>query len=368
MSLLKMSSVIIFLLSFSTQGLSKTLQFPEGKYRGDVRKGLAHGQGTFTYNDGKEYTGGWNAGSTSGPGVLTRLDGSSSKGIWKKGKLHGQATVITANGARLVGEWREGREHGEITTDLENGDRHTGEWKEGKPTGIFKYYFANQDLCVGPATKAINRRIEITGEGSLRYTNKDLYEGKLVDCIPNGTGRYSDASSGKIYQVQFKNGKRINAQIIPGSEKTKKLANNNFSLPRLTELGEDRIVLSFVDDVWFEIKNVNGDILFADLGRADQVREYIGMAPFQVKLGFASAATLEFNGDAFNLAPYTKDNVANIVLGRLVPISLSQKQKPIEKSNAPDNLICTNYVFNLEVQVSNKLDFNRKSGKSLCAD
>jgi len=368
MSLLKKSTVIILLLSFLTQGHSKTLQFPEGKYKGDVRRGLAHGQGTFTYSDGKEYTGSWNAGSTSGFGVLTRLDGSSSTGIWKKGKLHGQATVITADGARLIGEWREGREHGEVTTDLSNGDRHTGEWKEGKPTGTFKYYFANQDLCVGPATGAINRRIEITGEGSLRYTNKDLYEGKLVNCIPDGTGRYSDFSSGEIYQAQFKNGKRINAQIIPGSEKTKKLVNNKFSLPRLTELGEDRIVLSFADDVWFEIKNVNGDILHADLGKADQVREYVGMAPFQVKLGFASAATLKFNGDVFNLAPYTSNNVAKIVLGTLVPISLSQKQKPIVKSNAPDNLICTKYVFNLEVQVSNKLDFNRKSGRSLCAD
>jgi cytoskeletal protein RodZ len=89
-----------------------------------------------------------------------------------------------------------------------------------------------------------------------------------------------------------------------------------FSLPRLTLEGNDRIVLSFTADCWFEIKNVDGEMLHADLGRSEQVREYFGQGPFSIKLGFAQGATVEFNGASVALAPYTRNNVAKLVLGQ----------------------------------------------------
>ena len=89
-----------------------------------------------------------------------------------------------------------------------------------------------------------------------------------------------------------------------------------FSLPRLTLDGNDRIVLSFTADCWFEIKNVDGEMLHADLGRSEQVREYFGQGPFSIKLGFAQGAELEFNGASVALAPHTRNNVAKLVLGQ----------------------------------------------------
>ena len=89
-----------------------------------------------------------------------------------------------------------------------------------------------------------------------------------------------------------------------------------FSLPRLTLKGNDRIVLSFTADCWFEIKNVDGEMLHADLGRSEQVREYFGQGPFSIKLGFAQGATVEFNGASVALAPHTRNNVAKLVLGQ----------------------------------------------------
>ena len=89
-----------------------------------------------------------------------------------------------------------------------------------------------------------------------------------------------------------------------------------FSLPRLTLEGNDRIVLSFTADCWFEIKNVDGEMLHADLGRSEQVREYFGQGPFSIKLGFAQGATVEFNGASVALAPHTRNNVAKLVLGQ----------------------------------------------------
>ena len=89
-----------------------------------------------------------------------------------------------------------------------------------------------------------------------------------------------------------------------------------FSLPRLTLEGSDRIVLSFAADCWFEIKNVDGEMLHADLGRSEQVREYFGQGPFSIKLGFAQGAAVEFNGASVALAPHTRNNVAKLVLGQ----------------------------------------------------
>ena len=40
-----------------------------------------------------------------------------------------------------------------------------------------------------------------------------------------------------------------------------------FALPRLTEFGDNTIVLAFSADCWFEIRNADGDLLYADLGR-----------------------------------------------------------------------------------------------------
>ena len=89
-----------------------------------------------------------------------------------------------------------------------------------------------------------------------------------------------------------------------------------FSLPRLTLEGSDRIVLSFTEDCWFEIKNVDGEILHADLGRPGQLREYFGQGPFALKLGFAQGAAVEFNGSVVALGPHTRNNVAKLVLGQ----------------------------------------------------
>ena len=89
-----------------------------------------------------------------------------------------------------------------------------------------------------------------------------------------------------------------------------------FSLPRLTLEGNDRIVLSFTEDCWFEIKNVDGEILHADLGRPEQLREYFGQGPFALNLGFAQGATVEFNGSDVALGPHTRNNLAKLVLGQ----------------------------------------------------
>jgi len=88
-----------------------------------------------------------------------------------------------------------------------------------------------------------------------------------------------------------------------------------FALPRLTEFGDNSIVLSFTADCWFEIRNDDGDLLHADLGRDTQTRRYVGDGPFRIKLGFSPGVSLIYNDEAVDLEPYTRRDVANVIVG-----------------------------------------------------
>ena len=75
-----------------------------------------------------------------------------------------------------------------------------------------------------------------------------------------------------------------------------------FALPRLTEFGDNTIDLTFSEDCWFEIRTIDGELLYADLGRTGQSRRYVGAAPFRIKLGFSPGAALAYNGEPIDLA------------------------------------------------------------------
>jgi cytoskeleton protein RodZ len=100
------------------------------------------------------------------------------------------------------------------------------------------------------------------------------------------------------------------AAAVPEKEAAKA-----FALPRLTEFGNNTIDLAFAADCWFEIRNLQSELLYADLGRAGQSRQYIGDGPFALKLGFSSGVSLRYNDAAIDLTQYTRRNIANVALG-----------------------------------------------------
>ena len=100
------------------------------------------------------------------------------------------------------------------------------------------------------------------------------------------------------------------AAAVPEKEAAKA-----FALPRLTEFGNNTIDLAFAADCWFEIRNLQSELLYADLGRAGQSRQYIGDGPFALKLGFSSGVSLSYNDAAIDLTQYTRRNIANVALG-----------------------------------------------------
>jgi cytoskeleton protein RodZ len=67
-------------------------------------------------------------------------------------------------------------------------------------------------------------------------------------------------------------------------------------------------------DTWVEIADAAGNQLELDLIRAGSSRDYNGQAPFDIKIGRASAVVLNMDGTAVDLGPHTRGNVARIIL------------------------------------------------------
>ncbi len=96
----KLSLYVFLLLMFCNVGGFKddkyhgqgTFTFADGrKYVGEFKDDKSHGQGTFTWSSGEfagdKYVGEFKDGKRHGQGTLTRVNGRIKKGIWKKGKL-----------------------------------------------------------------------------------------------------------------------------------------------------------------------------------------------------------------------------------------------------------------------------------------
>lgn len=80
--------------------------------------------------------------------------------------------------------------------------------------------------------------------------------------------------------------------------------------------GPDLIVLRLSADSWIEITDATNTKVFFNLGRAGDVFNVRGTAPFDVLLGFSQAVTVEYNGRPFDPAPYSRSGVARFMLGQ----------------------------------------------------
>jgi len=78
--------------------------------------------------------------------------------------------------------------------------------------------------------------------------------------------------------------------------------------------GAHRLLLETSADSWVEITGANDELLEQDLLRGGESRQYTDDGPFRISLGRSSAVTLSLDGQAIDLAPFTRDDVARLVL------------------------------------------------------
>jgi cytoskeleton protein RodZ len=85
--------------------------------------------------------------------------------------------------------------------------------------------------------------------------------------------------------------------------------------PKASGLLSHNLLISTSADTWVEIFDARGEQMEMDLIRAGSRREYEGRAPFSVMIGRASAVELALDGQAVDLGPFTRGNVARLTLG-----------------------------------------------------
>lgn len=80
--------------------------------------------------------------------------------------------------------------------------------------------------------------------------------------------------------------------------------------------GDDHLHFDFIDDCWVEVRDADDIAIYMDLNRAGQALDLWGRAPFRIRLGYAPAVELAYNDVRVPLAPHTRNDVANLVIGR----------------------------------------------------
>jgi cytoskeleton protein RodZ len=96
--------------------------------------------------------------------------------------------------------------------------------------------------------------------------------------------------------------------------------------------GTHRLAMTTSADTWVEILDGQGTQLELDLIRAGSEREYQGVEPFHIMLGRASAVVMTLDGEAIDLGPHTRGNVARLVLGDAAAAS-ANAEPPQSQSN-----------------------------------
>lgn len=196
--------VFHILLIFSIVGCAD-----KGVYVGEKKDGQPHGQGTYTYPDGKTYVGEFKDGDIHG-GTATYPDGRKYEGEWKDWSYHGQGTETFPDGSKYVGEYKRDRREGLGIMTNKDGSKFEGKWKGGR---IFN------------------------GKGVVQgREGKDIREGEWVNGKMEGYGKRRNSDNKrwyKSYEGEFKNGK-FHGQ---GKMSAKKILTDDMARsPRLAKL------------------------------------------------------------------------------------------------------------------------------------
>ena len=78
--------------------------------------------------------------------------------------------------------------------------------------------------------------------------------------------------------------------------------------------GNSPLVLVFRGSSWVEIKDAKGAILLSTMGFPGATHAVDGVAPLEVVIGNAEAVAVTLRGEAFDLTPHTRQNVAKFTV------------------------------------------------------
>jgi len=79
---------------------------------------------------------------------------------------------------------------------------------------------------------------------------------------------------------------------------------------------KDTLFFKFTGDCWVEVKDMQDNVIYAALKKAEDTLSLDGNGPFKVLLGYAPVVTLDFNGERVEIDSNRRTNSAKLVVGR----------------------------------------------------
>lgn len=86
-----------------------------------------------------------------------------------------------------------------------------------------------------------------------------------------------------------------------------------------TETTLDRLSLSFSGECWIEVSDAQGDVLHTNLQPPGSSLELRGRAPFNVRMGNATAVQMRLNGEPVDIPVRADDSVVSMSVGQQHP-------------------------------------------------
>ncbi|MGH8384672.1 MAG: RodZ domain-containing protein [Pseudomonas sp.] len=83
-----------------------------------------------------------------------------------------------------------------------------------------------------------------------------------------------------------------------------------------TVAGPGQVQVQFTADCWTQVTDGSGKVLFSGLKRKGDSLSVNGKPPFAVRLGYARGASVSYNGQAVDVAPFTSGETARLKLGQ----------------------------------------------------
>ena len=77
---------------------------------------------------------------------------------------------------------------------------------------------------------------------------------------------------------------------------------------------ESLLLLTFSGSSWVEVTDASGKVVVSQTAGAGEAIQPTGRPPFSVVIGDAAKATVKVRGEAFNLEPVTRANIARFTV------------------------------------------------------
>jgi hypothetical protein len=172
------------------------------QYQGGFKDNRRHGRGTCWYPTGEIYTGYWENGKRHGRGTIYYQD-SKFEGTWVKGKRMGLG-VYQTDRFTMSGMWSDEMIiEGVSLISYSNGDYFQGKTGPNLEKVEGEYISKSGRSFIGKFENDQPRN------GLLVYSNKDRYQGELINNKRHGYGEYEYHSTGEVFKGYWENNLRV---------------------------------------------------------------------------------------------------------------------------------------------------------------